>query len=101
MIDVPEIDLSDPAVLADPFTAYGAARERGPVARLVTPGAWELATVFRRLSAGVRYFAPMDGPGRPSYALMCRGKDYDLARLSSNTRSKVRRGLSRCTVGRL
>jgi cytochrome P450 len=35
---VHEIDLSDPAVLRDPFAAYRAARERGPVARLVTPG---------------------------------------------------------------
>ncbi|MFI7232046.1 cytochrome P450 [Nonomuraea angiospora] len=38
MTDVPEIDLSDPAVLADPFTAYTSARERSPVARLVAPG---------------------------------------------------------------
>jgi hypothetical protein len=72
-----------------------------PHARLVDPGSWELATVFRRVAAGVRYFAPADSRGRQSYALMCRGRDYDLARLSSNTRSKVRRGLSRCTVERL
>jgi cytochrome P450 len=32
--DVPEIDLADPAVHRDPFATYGAARERGPVARL-------------------------------------------------------------------
>ncbi|WP_431917477.1 cytochrome P450 family protein [Nonomuraea jabiensis] len=38
MSDVPEIDLSDPAVLADPFTAYTDAREQSPVARLVAPG---------------------------------------------------------------
>lgn len=35
---IPEVDLSDPAVLADPFTEYGKARERGPLARLTTPG---------------------------------------------------------------
>jgi cytochrome P450 len=35
---VHEIHLSDPAVLRDPFAAYRAAREHGPVARLVTPG---------------------------------------------------------------
>jgi cytochrome P450 len=35
---VNEIDLSDPAVLRDPFAAYRTARERGRVARLVTPG---------------------------------------------------------------
>nr|WP_245812369.1 cytochrome P450 [Actinophytocola xinjiangensis] len=33
-----EIDLADPEVLADPFTAYGRAREAGPVARLPMPG---------------------------------------------------------------
>lgn len=37
MSQIPEIELSDPAVLTDPFTAYGRAREAGPMARLVTP----------------------------------------------------------------
>ena len=36
--DVPEIDLTDPEVLRDPFAAYGRARERSPVARLLAPG---------------------------------------------------------------
>lgn len=36
--DVPEIDLTDAGVLNDPFTAYGQARERGSIARLVGPG---------------------------------------------------------------
>lgn len=35
---IPEIDLSDPAVLSDPFTAYGRAREQSPLARLLKPG---------------------------------------------------------------
>jgi cytochrome P450 len=35
---VPEIDLRDPEVLRDPFTAYGRARERSPIARLPVPG---------------------------------------------------------------
>ncbi|KAB8195372.1 cytochrome P450 [Nonomuraea phyllanthi] len=38
MTDVPEIDLTDPALLRDPFTAYTAAREQSPVARLKAPG---------------------------------------------------------------
>jgi cytochrome P450 len=38
VIDTPEIDLSDPQVMHDPFTAYGRVRERSPVARLVAPG---------------------------------------------------------------
>ncbi|MFC4854644.1 cytochrome P450 [Actinophytocola glycyrrhizae] len=33
-----EVDLTDPAVIADPFTAYQHAREAGPVARLSIPG---------------------------------------------------------------
>ncbi|AGL14342.1 cytochrome P450 [Actinoplanes sp. N902-109] len=37
-MSVCEIDVSDPAVLGDPLTAYAQAREAGPVARLVTPG---------------------------------------------------------------
>src|SRR3569833_1485526 len=37
-MDVPEIALSDVAVVRDPLTAYGAARERAPLARLVAPG---------------------------------------------------------------
>ncbi|MFG1703064.1 cytochrome P450 [Nonomuraea sp. M3C6] len=38
MTDVPEIDLTDLAVLQDPFTAYARAREQSPVARLLAPG---------------------------------------------------------------
>ncbi|HJP77927.1 MAG TPA: cytochrome P450 [Pseudonocardiaceae bacterium] len=47
MSQIPEIELSDPAVLADPFTAYGTAREAGPVARLVTPGFGTMWAVTR------------------------------------------------------
>lgn len=61
----------------------------------------ELSQVFRRLPAGVRYFAPPSAPGRASYALVMRDRGYDLDRLSANTRSKVRRGLARCQVERL
>ena len=47
MITTSEIDLSDPAVLSDPFTAYGQAREHGPVARLVTPGFGSMWAITR------------------------------------------------------
>jgi cytochrome P450 len=47
VIEIPEIELSDPAVLRDPFTAYGRARERGPLARLVTPGFGAMWAVTR------------------------------------------------------
>jgi cytochrome P450 len=35
---LPEIDLTDPAVLGDPFTTHGQARERSPLVRLLVPG---------------------------------------------------------------
>lgn len=44
---VPEIDLSDPTVMRDPFTAYGQVRERSPLARLVTPGFGAMWAVLR------------------------------------------------------
>ncbi|UBU08878.1 cytochrome P450 family protein [Nonomuraea gerenzanensis] len=37
-MDVPEIDLTDPAVLHDPYTAYAQVRERSAVVRLLVPG---------------------------------------------------------------
>ncbi|GAA5131479.1 cytochrome P450 family protein [Pseudonocardia adelaidensis] len=38
MSDLPEIDLTDAAVLRDPFAAHGRARELSPLVRLVVPG---------------------------------------------------------------
>lgn len=48
---VPEIDLADPAVVADPFTAHGRARERSPVARLRIPGMAPMWVMTRHHSA--------------------------------------------------
>lgn len=38
MAGVPELELTDPRVLTDPFTSYGRAREQSPLARLQGPG---------------------------------------------------------------
>ncbi|WP_169946890.1 cytochrome P450 [Microbispora sp. H11081] len=38
MTSLPEVDLTDPEVLRDPFTVYGRAREAAPLARLLIPG---------------------------------------------------------------
>ncbi|KXK62490.1 cytochrome [Micromonospora rosaria] len=51
MAEVPEIELTDPAVLSDPVTAYRRARERSPVARLVTPGFGAMWAVTRHAPA--------------------------------------------------
>ncbi len=44
---VPVLDPADPAVLLDPFTAYGRAREESPVARMPLPGMGTLWIVTR------------------------------------------------------
>lgn len=62
MAEIPEIELSDPAVLADPFTAYGEARERGPLARLVTPGFGAMWAVTRYADAKAMLADPRFGP---------------------------------------
>ena len=51
MPTLPEIDLTDPAVLNDPFTAYRAARERSAVARLHAPGMPPMWGVLRHAEA--------------------------------------------------
>ncbi|MBZ0168800.1 hypothetical protein MELA_01227 [Candidatus Methylomirabilis lanthanidiphila] len=72
-----------------------------PHHRLIDPSPDELYPFFLRLNGGVRYSGPPESPGRQSYALVCRDRRYDLDLLSSNTRSKVRRGLKHCTVEQL
>ena len=51
MRTLPEIDLTDPAVLRDPFTTYGHARERSPLARLHVPGMPPMWGVLRHAEA--------------------------------------------------
>jgi hypothetical protein len=73
-----------------------------PHSKPVAPSRSELATVFEKTRClGLRYVSSPDGLGRESYALMLDDPSYDLDSLSSNTRSKVRRGLKQCEVRRL
>ncbi len=48
--------------------------------------------------AGLRFPAPLDGPGKLSYQIVCDARDYSIETLGANARSKVRRGLRRCEV---
>jgi hypothetical protein len=54
--------------------------------------------LWRSRCLGVRFSAPLEGPGKLSYQIVCDDRAYALEKLSANTRSKVRRGLRRCTV---
>jgi cytochrome P450 len=48
---LPEIDLSDIDVVRDPFAAYGQARERAPLARILTPGLGSMWVLTRHEGA--------------------------------------------------
>jgi hypothetical protein len=70
-----------------------------PSHRLLRPAADELREVMRNQPcAGLRFPAPLDGPGKLSYQIVCDTPAYELESLSANARSKVRRGLRRCEV---
>jgi cytochrome P450 len=47
----PEIDLSDPDVVRDPFTSYGSVREAAPLARILIPGMNPLWALTRHADA--------------------------------------------------
>lgn len=49
--DVPELDLTDPDLVRDPFAAYGRARERAPLARTRIPGIGPVWVVTRHAQA--------------------------------------------------
>jgi cytochrome P450 len=66
---VPEIDLTDPAVLLDPFTAYGRARERAPVARLHAPGMPPMWAVTRHADARAMLTDPRFALSPATFAL--------------------------------
>ncbi|QRP43544.1 cytochrome P450 [Amycolatopsis sp. FDAARGOS 1241] len=64
---VPEIDLTDPAVHRDPFAVYNAAREQGPVAKLVGPGFGPLWVLTRHADARELLTDPRFALGPGSY----------------------------------
>ncbi|WP_181771526.1 cytochrome P450 family protein [Amycolatopsis pittospori] len=70
MSDVPEILLTDPGVLNDPFTAYGPARERSPVAKLVAPGFGPMWAVLRHEQARKMLSDPRFALSQASYQRM-------------------------------
>lgn len=65
--ELPELDLTDPAVLRDPFAAYGRVREIAPVARLVTPGFGGLLALTRYADARTMLTDPRFGLAAHSY----------------------------------
>jgi hypothetical protein len=70
-----------------------------PPHRLSNPTDDELRVVLRQWPClGVRFATSFQGGGKLSYQIVCDNREYGLDVLSANVRSKVRRGLKRCTV---
>lgn len=70
-----------------------------PSHRLLRPSEDDLQALLRHQPcAGLRFAAPLDGPGKLSYQIVCDTRPYGLEPLSANVRSKVRRGLRRCEI---
>lgn len=73
-----------------------------PPHRVANPTDDDVRQVLRQWPClGVRFAAPFQGGGKLSYQIVCDTQDYGLDSLSANVRSKVRRGLKRCTVAAL
>lgn len=64
---VPEIDLSDPEVVRDPFAAYGRVRERAPLARIVVPGLAPMWVLTRNADGRAMLSDPRFRPTAASY----------------------------------
>ncbi|WP_199441974.1 cytochrome P450 family protein [Umezawaea beigongshangensis] len=64
---VPVIDLTDPDVLRDPFTAHARARERSPLARMTGPGFPPMWVVTRYEEVRAVLGDSRIGPGSTSY----------------------------------
>lgn len=70
-----------------------------PIHRQVIPGQDEVAEVFSSApkALALRFVGPIRSRGKESFIWVCR-PPYELERLSSNTRSHIRRGLKKCEI---
>src|ERR1035438_8398026 len=55
-----------------------------------TPGEMDEVFDANRSVLGVRYFGPPSGPGRASFLIVCRDKEYDLPTLGPKARNRSR-----------
>ncbi|MFG1824123.1 cytochrome P450 [Microbispora bryophytorum] len=95
MTTVPEVDLTDPEVLRDPFTAYGRARERAPLARLLIPGLgpiWALTRHdgARAMLADARFELTADSFMRPQVPDDCLPYMRTMSEMSGPEHARLR-----------
>ena len=92
----PEITLTEPDVLRDPFTAYRIAREQAPLARLRTPGFGSLWAVTRhetgrRLLADPRFEINAASFLRPEVPEDCRPYLHTMSEMDGADHARLRR----------
>ncbi|MFD3514572.1 cytochrome P450 [Streptomyces sp. NPDC058657] len=94
--NVPEIQLSDPELIRDPFGVYGRAREQGPVARLVAPGfggMWALTRYAqaREMLSDPRFEIRSDSFMRPEVPEDCLPYLRTMAEMNGPEHQRLRR----------
>ncbi|MGI5224533.1 cytochrome P450 family protein [Actinoallomurus sp. CA-142502] len=93
---MPEIDLSDPEVVRDPFAAYGRVREQAPLARLRIPGLspWWVVTrheAARAMLADPRLEIRADSFMRPGVPDDCLPYMRTMSELNGSEHARMRK----------
>ncbi|MDQ0377868.1 cytochrome P450 [Amycolatopsis thermophila] len=96
---VPEISLTDPEVLTDPFTAYGRARGESPLARVSAPGFGPVWAVTRHedaraMLADRRFELSPDSYQRPDVPEHCRPYLRTMSEMEGDEHARLRRLVS-------
>ncbi|MEO3806280.1 cytochrome P450 [Nonomuraea sp. B1E8] len=96
MTEVPQIDLSDPAVLGNPLTAFTQVREQSPVVRLAAPGFGPFWAVTRHAEARAMLGDPRLKTSADSYVQFdvpehCRRYMRTMSVLNGPEHSRLRR----------
>ncbi|GAB3584321.1 cytochrome P450 [Amycolatopsis endophytica] len=96
---VPEISLTDPEVIADPFTAYGRAREQAPLARVGAPGFGPVWAATRHETAravlgDARFELRPDSYQTPDVPEHCRAYMHTMSEMEGAGHARLRRIVS-------
>ncbi|MFD4250480.1 cytochrome P450 [Amycolatopsis thermoflava] len=96
---IPEISLTDPEVLTDPFTAYGRAREQSPLARVGAPGFGPVWAATRHETARAvlsdpRFELTANSYQRPDVPEHCRAYMRTMSEMEGAEHARLRRLVS-------
>jgi hypothetical protein len=70
-----------------------------PPFQVISPSQSEVTALFRQhYLIGLKYCAPPDHNGKPSWIYTCENKEYDLKAVHPKMRNKIRQGMRNCTV---